>query len=268
MTNFPTIKTILAILVLLFYSLCSFARQDIAITASKAVQQNNNSTAIEQVDLTNKKGLLLYQNPFYSSADLTDWQMEGPGQLIFNQGWMQMFSPNQAMHHVLWCPENFPEDFIAEWQVQNLATEAGLAIVFFAAKGENGEDIFADNLPKRDGTFKQYTLGKINSYHISYYANAAHNPNRPHANLRKNNTFTLLQQGQQGIPTKSTAIHTVRLFKQGGHIVMNIDDRTVINYQDNAVVGDILDSGKIGLRQMQWSKMQYRHFKVWSLNNH
>jgi len=76
------------------------------------------------------------------------------------------------MHHVFWCPENFPDRFIAEWEAQNREPDAGLCIVFFAAKGEKGEDIFDPFLPKRDGTFKQYTQGKIISYHISYYANS------------------------------------------------------------------------------------------------
>lgn len=177
-----------------------------------------------------------------------------------------MYSPGEAMHHVFWCPEDFPNLFIAEWEVQNLHTEAGLVIVFFAARGIHGEDIFAETLPKRDGTFDQYTLGKIRSYHISYYANAAHNKDRGHANLRKNNTFQLVQQGEKGIPTLSTDIHHVQLLKDGARIAMYIDGRKIIDWTDDGKTwGPVWDSGKIGFRQMQWTKFRYRNFKVWSL---
>lgn len=190
--------------------------------------------------------------------------MEGPGEIAFNQGWMTMFSPNKAMHHVFWCPENFPASFIAEWEAQNLDTDAGLAIIFFAAAGLNGEDIFDSQLTPRDGSFDQYTLGDIRSYHISYYANAAHNRNRGHANLRKNNTFSLLQKGEEGIPSVSRSIHQLRLIKQGPAISFWVNNKKVIDYRDTAPVWG---SGKIGLRQMQWSKFRYRNFKVWQLNN-
>jgi len=211
------------------------------------------------------KDKLLHQTSFANKNSVQDWQMEGPGKIKFTNNWMTMFSPDKQMHHVFWCPIEFPDSFIAEWKVKNLATDAGLLIVFFAAKGEQGQDIFSDELPERDGSFTQYTQGKVNSYHISYYANAAHNPNRPTTNLRKNNTFTLLQQGQQGIPTKSTAIHQIRLVKQRNKIQLFIDDRKVINYLDEST--PMLTTGKIGFRQMKWSKFQYQDFKVWSIKN-
>ena len=217
------------------------------------------------------KGQLLYDNSLNDRQNVNDWIMEGPGNTKFINGWMQMHSPNEQGHHVFWCPIEFPDSFIAQWEVQNLKYDAGLVIVFFAAKGTNGEDIFDPTLPARDGTFDQYTLGKIKSYHISYYANAAHNPDRAHANLRKNNTFSLLQQGQKGIATLSSAIHQIRLLKQANHIQLFIDDRKVIDYVDdqptvNGVdTGRPLEGGKIGFRQMQWTHFQYRNFKVWDI---
>ncbi|MGV2871738.1 DUF1961 family protein [Colwellia sp. E150_009] len=217
------------------------------------------------------KGKLIYQSQLSTPDSVNNWKMEGPGKITFNNGWLQMYSPNEEMHHVFWCPIEFPNSFIAEWEVQNLKFDAGLVIVFFAAQGIAGENIFSNNLTKRDGTFDQYTLGDINSYHISYYTNAAHNPNRGHANLRKNNTFTLLQQGKEGIPTLSQQPHKVRLVKNNNHIVMFIDERKIIDYKDNTPViekvdtGKALSGGKIGFRQMKWTKFQYRNFKTWQL---
>lgn len=227
--------------------------------------------AVATPDSWPNKGKLLYSNNLSTTAQVADWRMEGPAKIEFNKGWMQMYSPDEQGHHVLWCPQDFPDAFIAQWQVQNLKFDAGLVIVFLAATGVKDEDIFDPTLPLRDGTFTQYTLGAIKSYHISYYANAAHNPNRAHANLRKNNTFSLLQEGAQGIPTLSTVPHTVTLIKDGAHIQMFIEQRKIIDYLDNQAViaevdtGPALGAGKMGFRQMQWTKFQYRNFKVWSL---
>ncbi|MBB3061258.1 DUF1961 family protein [Microbulbifer rhizosphaerae] len=214
------------------------------------------------------KGELLYRADMSEPASVDGWVMEGPGVLAFDNGWMQMYSPGEEMHHVFWCPEDFPDAFVAEWEAQNLNPEAGLVIVFLAASGEGGQDIFDPGLPSRDGTFDQYTQGKIRSYHISYYANAAHNPGRGHANLRKNNTFTLLQEGGDGIPTRSTKIHKVRLIKDRAHIAMYVDGRKVIDYIDDGSNKPVLGAGKIGFRQMKWTRFQYRNFKVWSLNTY
>ena len=121
--------------------------------------------------------------PLASKADIDKWVLEGPGRVTIEDGWMHMRStrPDAARgvngHIVHWCPLDFPANFVAEWEVQILS-EWGLNIVFFAAHGEQGEDIFAPNLPPRDGTFVNYTKGAIKSYHISYYANAPHAPGR------------------------------------------------------------------------------------------
>lgn len=216
---------------------------------------------------------LIYDNPMQNAEDMTGWQMEGPGQVSFENNWMQMWSPDEAMHHVYWAPIRFPDSFVASWQAQALNTEAGLVIVFFAAKGVNGESIFDSQLLPRNGIFTQYTEGDIKSYHISYYANAAHNPDRQHANLRKNNTFSLLQKGKVGIPAHSTKPHTITLVKQSAHIQLFIDDEKVIDYIDNTPVVDNVDTGKpladgyIGFRQMKWTQFQYRNLKVWAYKN-
>ena len=110
-----------------------------------------------------EKGALLYENGFSDNRSLENWIMEGPGKAICKDGWMEMYSPGEEWHHVFWCGQTFPASFIAEWDVQNRHPEAGLLIVFFAAKGVNGEDIFDASLPERDGTFKYYTKGKVNS---------------------------------------------------------------------------------------------------------
>jgi hypothetical protein len=212
-----------------------------------------------------KKGGLVYQNPLASKEDVADWIMEGPGVTEFKEGWMHMYSPDEKFHHVYWCPKDFPGSFIAEWELQNQETDAGLCIVFFAAKGNTGEDIFDPSFPKRDGTFNQYTKSKkFNCYHISYYANGRDNPGREISHLRKNKGFNLVQELEPGIPVKSTDIHKITLVKDGARIVMFVGNRKIIDWTDDGKeYGPVLQDGKIGFRQMQWTHFRYRNFKVW-----
>jgi len=210
------------------------------------------------------RGKLLYANDLSAPERIAHWRMEGHGQAECQDGWMTMGSQGEKGHHVLWCPEQFPESFIAEWEVQNRNTLAGLCIVFFAAKGVDGEDIHAPTLPARNGTFKQYTKGAINNYHISYHANTKNEPLRTHANLRKNKGFHKVQEGEVGMPAASEAVHTVRLIKHKGTIRLYIDARKVIDWQDDgAQGGKVLEDGRIGFRQMKWTRFAYRNFQVW-----
>ena len=213
------------------------------------------------------KGKLIYESTMQSPESVKGWRMEGPGVLEFKDGWMHMFSPKEKMHHVYWSPKTFPSKFIAEWDAQNLDTNAGLCIVFFAAKGVMGQDIFDPVLTKRNGSIKQYTDGEIINYHISYYTNSIKNPDRGYSNLRKNNKFLLVQKGKEGIPTESKGIHKIRLLKNDSHIVMFVDNRKIIDWTDDGKThGPVYTTGRIGFRQMKWTHFRYRNFKVWGLH--
>ncbi|AKP51276.1 LuxR family transcriptional regulator [Cyclobacterium amurskyense] len=213
-----------------------------------------------------QKGQLIYENTMRSAEAVGDWVMEGPGKVEFQNGWMEMYSPQEEFHHVFWCPEDFPGSFVAEWEAQNLNTEAGLCILFFAAKGKNGEDLFDSSFPLRDGTFSQYTKSEdFNTYHISYYANGRDNPGREVSHLRKNSGFHLVQQEEPGIPVASKEIHKLKLVKDDSRIIMYVDGRKIIDWTDKNDYGPVLQGGKIGFRQMQWTHFRYKNFKVWEL---
>jgi hypothetical protein len=214
-----------------------------------------------------QKGKLIYQNNFYSKADIADWIMEGPGKIEFIDHEMHMYAENELGHHVFWCPIDFPANFIAEWDAKNLETDAGLCIIFFSAKGLNGESIFDTSLPKRNtGIFTDYTKGAMNCYHISYYANAKDDLHRETANLRKNKGFNLVQSGEKGIPIESNLWHHLKLIKDYGHIIMYVDEKKIIDWlDDGSTFGPVLSDGKIGFRQMKWTHFAYKDLKIWSL---
>lgn len=204
-------------------------------------------------------GRLLYEKNLERPEDTIGWRLEGKAEVTFEIGWMHLQSPNQAEHHVFWCPTEFPSDFIAEWEVKNQNPKAGLCIVFFSTEGTKEADIFSPKLLTRTGVFKQYTKGDINNYHISYYANNPNEKGRINANLRKNKGFKLVQSLTEGIPKNDTLVHRCQLVKKNGRIVFFVDSKKVIDWQDTQAWG----GGRIGFRQMKWTHFAYRNFKVW-----
>lgn len=209
-----------------------------------------------------EEGALLYATDFDSPAAVEGWVMEGPGVVEHRDGGMEMFSPDQRYHHVYWAPLVLPESFVAEWTVRNLDVDAGLCIVFFAATGRGGEDIFDPGLRSRDGTFTQYTEGDLANYHISYYADGKGDPQRETANLRRNPGFHHVQAGGPGVPLFDTAPHRVRLVKLGAHIAMTVDERVVVNWVDDGEHGAPHGGGRFGLRQMQWTRFHYSDLSI------
>ena len=215
-----------------------------------------------------RTGELLYKSSMATELSIKDWVMEGPGKVSFADGLMIMESPSEESHHVFWCPETLPDSFVAQWDMQNQHLEAGLCIVFFAATGLKGEDVMDPSLPKRDGTFSQYNNEALRNYHISYYAHNPKLPARPVARLRKNPGKHIVYEGPPGIDVSSERVHEVTLIKEGSHIRLFIDERLIIDWVDQGEVnGATLGSGKIALRQMQWTRFRYRNFKVWAMQN-
>ncbi len=221
---------------------------------------------VVKTDISYKKQNLIYENKFSSVSDLKDWVLEGDAEVLIKDDWLEMYSTDQKAHHVFWCPKELPANFIAEWDLQNLNPQAGLCIVFFAAKGINGKDIMHSSQKKRTGVFSQYTKSDLNNYHISYYANNPKKPNRPFAHIRKNKGFVTVQYGERGIAAKSTLVHKIQLVKKENHISMAIDGREIINWKDDGEkYGPAYEEGKFAFRQMQWSHFRYRNLRVWNI---
>lgn len=215
-----------------------------------------------------RRGALLYESTFANSAATRGWVAEGPLVLAHRDDWLVMKSERPdgpEGHTVYWCPRIFPERFAAEWEFELLEPK-GLCIVFFAARGHDGKDLFDPSLPARTGVFRHYTHGAMDAYHVSYFANTPAVP-RAVANLRKNHGFFCLSNGPVGVTSgRAGALHRALLVKDGAHIRMSVDGRTIIDYTDDGQrAGPVLTEGRIGLRQMQWTHARYRNFRVHAL---
>lgn len=222
----------------------------------------------EPSSLDRYKGELLHEWTLADADQVESWVMEGPGQISFDEGWMRMKSgrPDGPDGHMVFWPEpDLPEDFIAQWEIQML-DPVGLCIVFFCAKGRNGEDLFDPSLEAREGIFARYHSGDTNSYHISYFANPPHEAGRITSNMRKNHGFFLVANGPPGIGPTSTEPHQVTLMKRGNHIQLAVDDRVIIDFVDDGeTYGPVLGGGKLGLRQMQWTDARYRNLRIYEM---
>lgn len=220
------------------------------------------------IDVNERRGELLYETRMDGHDSLAGWVAEGPLDLRFENGHVIMRSRAFAGNTVFWCPHDFPDRLVAEWEFEPLS-HYGLAIVFFAAKGENGEDIFDPALPARNGEFRHYIRGAITSYHVSYFANVRDfQMGRVDSNLRKNNRFYRVGGGPVAIAPGARGWHHVRLVKDGNRIQLAANGRTYVDWIDDDPerYGPPHEDGKIGLRQMTPTIGRYRNFRVWALN--
>ena len=223
----------------------------------------------EPIAVPARRGQLLYESLMDCPESLEGWVAEGPLDLRFEDGHVLMRAKAFEGNTVFWCLRDFPDSFVAEWQFQPVS-HYGLAIVFFAAKGEQGQDIFDPALPERDGNFIHYIKGAITSYHVSYFANVRdYQMGRPDSNLRKNNHFYRVGGGPVAIAPGAQGWQHVRLIKDGNRIQLACNGRTFVDWTDDNPerYGPPHRDGKIGLRQMTPTIGLYRNFRVWALTD-
>ena len=214
---------------------------------------------------------LIYRNALASPADVADFIMEGSACVTFESGRMRMRnrldpSLGQQSNFVYWCPAVFPADIRVEWDFRPLR-EPGLCILFFAAAGRGGEDLFDPSLAPRAGVYDSYHHGDINAYHLSYFRRKEPEERAFHTcNLRKSYGFELVCQGADPIPSAedATAPYHLVLCKRGGAISFAVNGLTVLEWNDPGHT-PVLGGGRIGLRQMAPLYAEYSDLKVFGL---
>lgn len=217
-------------------------------------------------------GELLYENALSSPEDLKDFVLEGKAVTRFPDGrlWLENAeSPEkgQAANYVLWCRKNFPADFLLECSFQPIR-EPGLAMIFFAAEGRNGEDLFDPALAKRTGEYKQYHHGDLNAFHLSFFRRKEPDERSFHTcNLRKSYGFYLVAQGADPIPDAADAAapYSLSLMKRGREVCFAVNDLEVLRFTDDGQsFGPLLGGGKIGFRQLAPMIGAYADLRVYA----
>jgi len=248
----------------------------------QVVEMPDTSDAARGLDLSRLKLELLYEADFskplkfVKEADLftggkrvrkpegADWVLEGKASARIENG--RLVLKNDPGHLVFWNTREFPANVLIEFGASPADSDQGLNIVFFAAKGRDGEGIFDLNQPMRDGDFKTYHSGAINCYHTSYWAVDPGGKARGTAHIRKNSGFSLVAMGRDFVAGQGAGPHRVRVLKLGNQITVEASGKIEIRWEDDGkTFGPVLKEGVIGLRQMSHTgECSYTHFKVWA----
>ncbi|WP_199041062.1 DUF1961 family protein [Glycomyces salinus] len=212
-----------------------------------------------------------YRNPLADPSDLDGWVAEGPVGLEFRDGGMVLSSAadeaalaadgrGDHAHFTFWCPEVFGADVEVSWDFRPLSGE-GLAMLFFAATGTGGRDLFDPSLATRTGYYPQYHSGDVSTMHVSYLRRKWPAERRFRTcNLRKSPGFRLVAQGADPLPGPEDADghYRVRVTKRGGEVSFAIDDLDLFTFHDDEPLG----AGRIGFRQMAPLAAHYRNLEV------
>lgn len=216
---------------------------------------------------------LIYDNPLTGEENLKDFILEGSAAMSFPQGRLRLENKldaalEQKANYVLWCKEEFPSDIRIEWDFWPIR-QPGLCIMFFAAKGRNGEDLFDPLLQQRTGEYPLYHHGDINAFHISYFRRKEEDEKAFHTcNLRKSYGFYMAAQGGDPIPDVGDAKppYHMTVEKLGDTVRFFINDLEILKYEDDGeTYGPKLDGGKIGFRQLAPFIGEYQNLKVYEL---
>lgn len=220
-----------------------------------------------------EKAVLIYENPLVCEEDVKDFILEGKAAITFPQGRMRLENKlaseeGQKANYVLWCPQDFPSDVLITWDFYPVR-EPGLCMMFFAAKGKGGEDLFDSSLQKRTGEYVQYHHGDINAFHISYFRRKEPDERAFHTcNLRKSYGFYLTAQGGDPIPDVADAKppYHIAVLKKGNEVRFYIDELEIFCFVDDGdTYGPLLGGGKIGFRQLAPFIGEYENLKVYEV---
>jgi len=210
---------------------------------------------------------LIYENPLGQPDDIREFVLEGKAVIRFEDGAMAMENAiagtfEQKANYVLWCPLNFPADVEIHWEFQPV-TDVGLCILFMAAAGRNGEDLFDPALKKRTGEYSQYHSGDINAFHVSYFRRKEPDERAFHTcNLRKSYGFHLVAQGSDPIPEadECTDFYHLMMRKEKNMVTFFVNELEIFRYiDDGKTYGSLLGGGKIGFRQLAPLKAKYKN---------
>ncbi|MDQ0298101.1 hypothetical protein J2S78_000509 [Salibacterium salarium] len=217
------------------------------------------------------EGELLYKNNLSTPEDIDDWKVEGEMFARFKKN--TLFLKNKLdpdihgdkSHWVFWCPVDFPDNVMIQWEFCPIA-EPGLCMMFFAATGRKGEDIFDQSLPNRTGVYPQYHSGAINALHLSYFRHKqAEERAFRTCNLRKSFGFHLVAHGADPLPPVTDVIepYHMKVVKYDEIVQFSINELPILEWEDDGqTFGPVYKGGKIGIRQMAPMEAAYSNFTV------
>lgn len=211
---------------------------------------------------------ILYSNPLAGPDDMAGWVAEGPLLMKRREGTLELSGAlddqefGDHAHWTVWCPRDFPDGIRISWDFRPLA-EPGLAMLFFAATGQSGLDLFSPALAPRSGYYPQYHSGDIDTLHVSYFRHKYPSERAFRTcNLRKSAGFELVAQGADPLPPTEDAagFYRLEIVKDGPRVAFSINGLLLFEWHDSS--GKVLGGGRIGFRQMAPLRAAYRNLVV------
>jgi hypothetical protein len=211
---------------------------------------------------------VLYRNALGGPEDVADWAAEGPlkmgshGEALELSGSLDDGEFGDRAHWTFWCPVEFPDRIRISWEFLPLE-EPGLAMLFFAANGHGGKDLFSPALAPRTGYYPQYHSGDLDTLHVSYFRHKYESERAFRTcNLRKSAGFELVAQGADPLPPAEDAVDFYRMevVKDGRRVAFSINGLPLFDWQDDSAM--VLAGGYLGFRQMAPLRAAYRNLVV------
>lgn len=212
----------------------------------------------------------LYFNPLARPEDLAGFVVEGAAASSFPLGRWRLEGTrdpvdDQAANLVVWCPQILPDHIRISWSFRPVQ-EPGLCILFFAARGRHGEDLFDPGLARREGPYDQYHHGDIDALHVSYFRRRyCKERSFRTCNLRKSYGAHLVAQGADPLPSVGDAqgLYRIWLVKSGAQVRFGINALECLRWRDPGDrFGPVLGDGRIGFRQMTPLIAEYADLEV------
>ena len=211
---------------------------------------------------------ILYSNPLAGPGDVAGWVAEGSVGMGNHREALELSGAvddrefGDHAHWTFWCPEEFPDGIRISWDFLPLA-EPGLAMLFFAAAGQGGRDLFSPALVPRTGYYPQYHSGDIDTLHVSYFRHKYQSERAFRTcNLRKSAGFELVAQGADPLPPveDATDFYRLEVVKDGPRVAFSINGLQLFAWRDPSE--NVLGGGRIGFRQMAPLRAAYRNLVV------
>lgn len=212
----------------------------------------------EKVDWPRDDWELVYSNNFDDDSAIEGWVGEGPIYRDIRDG--KLLQASSEFHAVHWCPFKTEPNFYIEYDFGPADPES-LYILFFAANGLDGRDLFDPSLAERTGNFADYIRGDIRAYHVSYLRRAT-----GICNLRKDPGMALLAVGYDKIPSDPDRVYKIQLLKVGPVIEFAIDGDLVFRAEDEQVDNQpVWRGGYFGFRNMTGGEAYYDNLRVYQI---
>ena len=163
----------------------------------------------------------------------------------------------------LWCPELFEGDIRIEYDFRPESPE-GLALLIIFASGVQREDVLTDHPLANLGTMRTM-LGDYRNYHWEYFRRVCLNRMDMETQYLQKNPARNLYIGN--IPSlEQDRWYRLRFIKEGDRLCGSIDGQTVFDVTDppDDGTGASYSFGRIGLRQMFYTRMRYRNLVVYT----